>query len=152
MNSTADVVVIGGGVMGASTAFRLAERGLKVTLVEKSFLAGGTTGKSSAIVRQHYSNETTARMALFALSIFQNFAEATGGECGYMPVGFVVLASANDREGLAANVAMQQSVGINTRLLSAEEIREIAPGMAQCKTVLNKKAFLFVHKCQNTVF
>jgi sarcosine oxidase subunit beta len=60
MSTTADVVIIGGGVMGASSAFQLARRGLKVVLVEKNFLAGGTTGKSSAIVRQHYSNETTA--------------------------------------------------------------------------------------------
>lgn len=66
MVSTADVVVIGGGSMGTSTAWRLAERGLKVTLVEKGVLAGGSTGKSSAIVRQHYSNETTARMARMA--------------------------------------------------------------------------------------
>jgi len=55
MNPTADVVVIGGGIMGTSSAFRLAERGLKVTLVEKTFLAGGSTGRSSAIVRSRYA-------------------------------------------------------------------------------------------------
>ncbi len=136
MNGTADVVVIGGGVMGASTAFRLAERGLKVTLVEKSFLAGGSTGKSSAIVRQHYSNEVTARMALFALRIFQNFSEIVGGESGYTPVGFVVIASSKEREGIAANVALQKRVGINTRLLSPEELREVAPGMAEPELVV----------------
>lgn len=126
---TSDVVIIGGGIMGTSAAFRLAERGLKVTLVEKSHLAGGTTGKSSAIVRQHYSNEITARMALSSLRVFQNFSEIVGGECGFRPVGFVVLAAAKDAEGLRANVALQQSIGINTRLLSKEELRELAPGM-----------------------
>ncbi len=121
--------------MGASTAFRLAERGLKVILVEKSFLAGGSTGRSSAIVRQHYSNALTARMALFSLRVFQNFADVVGGDCGFRPVGFVVLASAQDRAGLEANVAMQREVGINTRLLSAGELREIAPGMAEVEGI-----------------
>jgi sarcosine oxidase, subunit beta len=136
MVSTSDVVVIGGGIMGTSTALRLAERGLKVTLVEKGVLAGGSTGKSSAIVRQHYSNETTARMALYSLRIFQNFDERVGGECGFQPVGFVVLAAAKDRPGLAANVAMQQSIGIKTALLSAAELAELAPGMAEVDDVV----------------
>ena len=60
MLSTADVVVIGAGITGASAAFQLAQRGLKVALVEKRFIAAGSTGKSSAIIRQHYSNEITA--------------------------------------------------------------------------------------------
>ncbi len=136
MTATADVVVIGGGIMGASAAFRLAERGLKVTLVEKTFIAGGSTGKSSAIVRQHYSNEVTARMALHSLRVFQNFDEIVGGECGFVNTGFVVLASADQREGLAANVALQRSVGIDTRLLSPEELREIAPGLAGADAVV----------------
>ncbi|MBM4423900.1 MAG: FAD-binding oxidoreductase [Chloroflexi bacterium] len=135
MNQTADVVIIGGGIMGASTAFRLAERGVKVTLVEKSFLAGGSTGKSSAIVRQHYSNETTACMALYSLRIFQNFSEIVGGECGFAQTGFVALAAAKDREGLIANVQLQQGVGINTKMLSRAELREMAPGMADLDSV-----------------
>lgn len=130
MKQTADVVVIGGGIMGTSTAFRLAERGLKVTLVEKGHLASGSSGKSSAIIRQHYSNEATARMALYSLRVFQNFVELVGDECGFKPVGFVVLAAAKDRGGLAANVALQQSVGIQTRLLSSGELGEVAPGIA----------------------
>ncbi len=138
MKPTADVVIIGGGIMGTSTAFQLARRGLKVTLVEKSFLAGGTTGKSSAIVRQHYSNEPTARMALYSLRIFQNFAEVVGGHgvCGFVPTGFVVLASTDQRAGLEANLKLQQRVGIQTRQLSAEELREIAPGLADTGAVV----------------
>lgn len=136
MDRTTDVVVIGGGIMGTSTAFRLAERGLKVTLVEKTFLAGGTTGKSSAIVRQHYSNELTARMALYSLGVFQRFGEIVGGECGYTPVGFVLMTSADQREGLEANVALQRSIGINTRVLTPAELREIAPNMAEPESVV----------------
>ena len=136
MTTTTDVVVIGGGIMGTSSAFRLAERGLKVTLVEKSFLAGGSTGKSSAIIRQHYSNELTARMALYSLRVFQRFAEEVGGECGFTRTGFVVLASSRERAGVEANVDLQRGVGIDTRVLSAEELHEIAPGMADSEGVV----------------
>ncbi len=136
MNETADVVVIGAGVMGASTAFRLAERGLKVTVVEKGFVAGGSTAKSSAIIRQHYSNEITARMALFSLRVFQHFADIVGGECGFRPTGFVVLASADQADGMKANLALQQAVGIQTRLLTTAELLELAPGLAAAEQVV----------------
>ncbi|MCX7853699.1 MAG: FAD-binding oxidoreductase, partial [Caldilineales bacterium] len=136
MNETADVVVIGAGVMGASTAFRLAERGLKVTVVEKNFVGSGSTAKSSAIIRQHYSNEITARMALFSLRVFQHFDEVVGGECGFRPTGFLVLASAEQAAGMEANIALQRAVGIQTGLLSPEELRELAPGLAGAEEVV----------------
>jgi sarcosine oxidase subunit beta len=133
---TADVVVIGGGVMGTSSAFQLAQRGLKVILVEKTYLAGGTTGKSSAIIRQHYSNEITARMALHSLRVFQNFSEVVGGEAGFRPVGFIVLAAAHQRAGLEANVTLQRGLSINTGMLSPEELREMAPGLSDPESVV----------------
>jgi len=136
MPETADVVVIGAGVMGASTAFRLAERGLNVTVVEKGVVAGGSTAKSSAIIRQHYSNEITARMALFSLRVFQHFAEIVGGECGFRPTGFLILASADQAAGMQANLALQQAVGIQTRLLTTAELRELAPGLAAAEEVV----------------
>ncbi|MFN2208155.1 MAG: NAD(P)/FAD-dependent oxidoreductase, partial [Candidatus Promineifilaceae bacterium] len=64
MSNTFDVTIIGGGIMGCSTALQLARRGLKVALLEKGTIGAGPSGKSSAIIRQHYSNELTARMAL----------------------------------------------------------------------------------------
>ena len=65
---TSDIVVIGGGVMGTSIAFQLARREVgKVLVLEKSFLGAGSTGKSGAIIRQHYSHPLTAAMAQFGL-------------------------------------------------------------------------------------
>ncbi len=93
---TTDVVVIGGGINGASTAFNLAQRGVKVTLVEKSFIAGGPTGRSSALIRQHYSNQVTARMALRSLRVFQNFGDVVGGECDFVQTGFLLGARPQD--------------------------------------------------------
>src|SRR5262249_59937512 len=64
---TADVVIIGGGVTGASTAFHLTQRGVRdVVLVDKGSLASGGTGKSSACVRQHYSTAETCRMIRYS--------------------------------------------------------------------------------------
>ncbi|MFQ5398969.1 MAG: FAD-dependent oxidoreductase, partial [Anaerolineae bacterium] len=82
MSHTFDAIIIGGGIMGCSTAFQLAQRGFKVGLLEKGGIGDGSTGKSSAIIRQHYSNELTARMALHSLRVFQNFEETVGGESG----------------------------------------------------------------------
>ena len=69
MSKTFDAIIIGGGIMGCSTALQLARRGMKVALLEKELVGAGPTGKSSAIIRQHYSNELTARMALQGLRL-----------------------------------------------------------------------------------
>lgn len=123
MRSSYDVVVIGAGIMGCSSAFQLAARGLKVGVFEKSGLGAGSTGKSSAIIRQHYSNQVTARMALYSLRVFQDFAEVVGGEAGFTQTGFLVLTPQGDLSGLQANLELQRSVGIHTELLSSDEVR-----------------------------
>jgi glycine/D-amino acid oxidase-like deaminating enzyme len=127
LSTTADVVVVGGGITGTSAAYQLARRGMRVLLLEKRFLGAGSTGKSSAIIRQHYSNEVTARMALHSLRVFQNFADEVGGDAGFVQTGFAMLVEAKDRAGLAENVRMQRALGVNTSVLSPEELRAIDP-------------------------
>lgn len=127
MAETYDAIVIGAGIMGASTAYELAQKGLRVALFEKGSIGAGSTGKSSAIIRQHYSNEVTARMARYSLGVFRNFSERVGGESGFIQTGFLVLTREEDLEGLRANVALQQRVGIETELLSADEVRRRWP-------------------------
>ncbi len=124
-----DVIIIGGGIMGCSTALELVRRGVKVGLFEKGSIGAGPTGKSSAIIRQHYSNELTARMALYSLRVFQNFAEQVGGECGFTNTGFVALVNAADQAGLEANIALQQKVGIQTELIAPDALSEMVPGL-----------------------
>jgi len=126
---TYDVIIIGAGITGCSSAYQLAQRGLKVALLDKKMVGEGPTGHSSGIIRQHYSNELTARMALHSLRAFQHFQEQLGDECGFTRTGFVVLVEEKDRAGLEANVALQQRVGIRTELLSPEALREILPAM-----------------------
>ncbi|MFQ5577216.1 MAG: NAD(P)/FAD-dependent oxidoreductase [Anaerolineae bacterium] len=129
MTPTFDAVIIGGGIAGCCTAFELAKKGMAVALLEKEHIGAGSTGNSSAIIRQHYSNELTARMALHSLRVFQNFDDAVGGECGFTQTGFAVIVAAGDQAGLEANVALQKKVGIHTELISAEAMRELMPGL-----------------------
>jgi glycine/D-amino acid oxidase-like deaminating enzyme len=114
--------------MGASIAYHLARRGVRdVVLLEKRFLASGATGRSSAIVRQHYAYPVTARMAKVCLEIFARFDEAIGGDAGFTRTGYLGLVGPEDRDALVANVAMQQGVGVRTGVLAPAEVRELAP-------------------------
>jgi sarcosine oxidase, subunit beta len=128
--ASADVVIIGGGVNGASLAFNLASLGVRrVTLVERRHLAAGATGKSGSLVRMHYTNEAESRLAWESLKVFRDFANVVGGDCGFDAAGFVQIVGPTHAEALAANVAMQQRIGIDTRLVSRDELRAIAPDM-----------------------
>jgi sarcosine oxidase subunit beta len=129
MSKTSDIVIIGGGVMGASIAYHLARQGgASVTLLERQAMANGTTGRSGAIVRQHYSNDFTIRMARDSLRVFQHFDELVGGDCGFVATGMLVIAGKNEVEALRANVALQQAQNVRTRMITAREIAEVAPG------------------------
>ncbi|MEJ2750786.1 MAG: FAD-dependent oxidoreductase [Anaerolineae bacterium] len=127
MSESFDVIIIGAGIMGSTTAFELAKRGLKVALLDKKGVGAGGTGQSSAIIRQHYSKELTARMAKHSLQVFQNFADLVGGESGFTQSGFLLVADAKDLEGLKANIAMQQKLGIKTELIDQETIHRLMP-------------------------
>jgi sarcosine oxidase, subunit beta len=129
MTRTADVVVIGGGANGTSTAFHLTLLGVRnVVLLERRELAAGATGKSGALVRMHYTNETESRLAHESLRVFRNFGEIVGGDCGFEGVGFVQLVGPQFAAALHRNVERQQRLGINTRAITPAEVREILPG------------------------
>lgn len=129
MSKSYDVIVIGAGIMGCSCAYHLSSRGLKVALVERGIIGEGPSGESSAIIRQHYSNELTARMALHSLRVFQNFQDEIGEACGFTQTGVLMLVGDEDQDGLRANVALQQSVGIQTSVIDAQSVRELLPGV-----------------------
>src|SRR5579863_6451917 len=129
MAETADILIIGGGVMGTSIAYHLAKQGgQRVLLLERQALCNGTTGRSGAIVRQHYSNAFTIRMAKTSLEVFQHFEDVVGGDCGFLTTGMVVMVGEEGAEALRANVALQQGQGVNTQLVGAEEIGHVAAG------------------------
>ena len=114
--------------MGCSILYNLAVRGLNHTvLLERDLLGAGSTGRSSGAVRMHYSNEVHAQMAWRSLEIFRNFDQMVGGECGFVETGYLIFTGEDDLDAFRANVTMQQSVGIQTSIVSLEDAQEIAP-------------------------
>jgi sarcosine oxidase subunit beta len=128
MAEPADILIVGGGVMGTSIAFALAQRKVgRIVVLEKSFLGAGSSGKSGAIIRQHYSNRLTAAMARHSLRVFERFPDIVGGPPVFTRAGMIIVVNDGDRAGLDANIAMQQELGIDVHLVSASELADIDP-------------------------
>ena len=125
----ANVAIIGGGVMGTSTAYHLAKLGCKdVVLVEKKQLASGSTGLSAGGIRLQFSSEANIRISMESLLVFEHFAEEFEAEIDFRQHGYLFLATgAKDWAEFQANVAVQQRAGVPVRLLSPEEIGDMAP-------------------------
>lgn len=123
---TADVIVIGAGVNGTSTAFHLAKAGVKrVVVIERRFLGAGATGKSGALVRTSYANEPETRLAQLGLTYFKHWKDLVGGECGYQPLGLLMFTDPVYRSDLEANIALHHQLGINTQIITPQEAREL---------------------------
>ncbi|HEV2948355.1 MAG TPA: FAD-binding oxidoreductase [Gemmataceae bacterium] len=128
MNQTCDILIVGGGVIGTSIAHSLARRKVgKVVLLEKSFLGAGSSGKSGAIIRQHYSNVLTASMAQKSLRVFERFDDLVGGPPVFTHTGMVIVVNERDRAGLEANVKLQRGLGIDVRMISAKDLSGVDP-------------------------
>jgi sarcosine oxidase subunit beta len=125
-----DVIIIGGGIHGASLAFHLGKRGVKVIVVERHFLASGATGRSSGLVRMHYDLEPESRLAWSSFQYFRNWSEMVGGECGFTRTGFLQLIGEDYVEQLRANVIMHQQIGIPAFLVDARDVKRLAPPFA----------------------
>jgi sarcosine oxidase subunit beta len=125
---TADVVIIGAGLMGCSTAYELAKRGVKrIVVLEKNSIGSGATGQSSGVLRGHYSYELLTRMAVQSLETFKHAEDILGSEVGYQPVGYLFGVDDKNIETLKKNVEMQKKNGVKTGLVTMEEVNEIWP-------------------------
>ncbi len=123
-----DVVVVGGGSTGSAIAYYLSREGAgRVALVEKAYVGWGMTGRSTAVVRLHYSTREVASMALRSWEILKDMERVVGGPSGFRATGFVILAGRGDAEGLRKNVEMHRQLGIDSRLLTPEELKELVP-------------------------
>ncbi len=127
MKEHADVIIIGGGIHGASLAFHLSQRNLQVIVLERKFIGAGATGRSSGLVRMHYDLELESRLAWVSFSYFRQWEDKVGGECGFTRTGFIQIVPPEHNDLLRANVQLQQKIGIPTFLITADDVRRLAP-------------------------
>jgi sarcosine oxidase, subunit beta len=125
----ADVVIIGGGVMGASAAFHLAEAGVTdVLLLEADQLSCGSTSKSAGGVRLQFSDEINIALALRSMDALERFGVRPGAEIGLQQVGYLfLLTDPADIPVFERNVALQNSMGVPSRMISAAEAGRLSP-------------------------
>ena len=129
MSQTGDVVIIGGGIHGASLAFHLTRKGLKPIVLEKEFIASGATGRSSGLVRMHYDLEPESRLAWISYNYFCNWGEMVGGDSGFNRTGFLQFVEPDAIENLKANVKMHQRIGIPSLLITGDDVGRLAPSL-----------------------
>ncbi len=127
--SRASVVVIGGGVMGVSTAFHLAEAGYSdVVVVESDQLGSGSTSKAAGGVRLQFSDAVNIELALRSMDAFERFGERPGFEIDLKQVGYLFLLTTEaDVATFERSVALQNSLGVPSRMLTTTEAGALAP-------------------------
>ncbi len=126
---TADAVVIGAGIMGASIAFQLARAGKrKIILIDERAPVGGMSGRTFGQVRQHYSNEILIKLAIRGFEVLANWQREVGcGDSGYQRLSYLLLVVKAQLEACKRNVALGQSLGVDTRFVGPDEIKQIEP-------------------------
>ncbi len=128
LGRTADVVILGAGVMGASTAFHLARRGAgRVLVLDKGDVAHGGSGRSSALVRMHYSYPPEVDLAVKSLEIFRKWPDYVGRPGDFRQTGFVRIVPEKELPRLEKNVAMQRAHGVDARVVDRRELAAIVP-------------------------
>ena len=126
--TTADVVIVGGGIEGAAAAWALSQRDVTdVFVAERNTVASGMTGKSSGIVRCHYGVSSLAAMATVGLEVFEKADEIFGTDIGFRQTGYVVGVGEPDVESLRKSLAAQRAVGVQTEEIDASEVARMWP-------------------------
>jgi len=131
MTDTADVVIIGGGIVGSSVAYHLAERGCtNVLIIEREDRQGmGSTAKSMGGVRAQFATSINIRMSLYSIDLFSKFEEVTGHTAGYAPQGYMFVAtSGHHLDYLKSNMQRQRACGVtNVEMFTREDILKTIP-------------------------
>jgi sarcosine oxidase, subunit beta len=131
MTETADVVIIGGGIIGSSIAYNLVEQGCtRVLVIEREAHQGkGSTGKSMGGVRAQFATPVNIEMSLYSINFFKTFDEVVGHPADYRPHGYLFAATTERHmEYLKVNHERQQALGLkNVEFVSREDILQAVP-------------------------
>jgi len=132
MRSHARVVIVGAGIMGLSTAWHLARRGVKdVLVVDRTYLCGGASGRNGGGVRAQFSSETNIRLMRESIEICREFAAEMGINVWFRQGGYLFLTRTAERAAtLEESVALQNRCGLPTRLLDPQEAQRIVPELS----------------------
>jgi sarcosine oxidase subunit beta len=125
MEKTAEIIIIGGGIIGTSIAYFLAQkRAGRVVLLEKGMLGEGSTAKCAGGIRAQFSTEINIRFSLRSLETWGRFEEVTGADLGFKRVGYLFLATTQEEWAIfQSNADLQRQFGIPVELLSPREIK-----------------------------
>jgi sarcosine oxidase subunit beta len=139
VNKTASVVIIGGGISGASIAYNLAKKGVKdIIVVEKKFLTSGSTGRCGAGIRMQWGTEMNCRLSKFSTEFYETANEVLEyeGDIEFKQGGYLIVAATEkEDEQFKKNVALQNSLGIPTVYLTPKEAKKIIPHMDETKII-----------------
>lgn len=122
------VVIVGGGIIGANTAYALLKKGITdITIVERDSVGSGGTGKTAGIIRCHYGVSSICALALFSLDFFENAAELIGTDIEFEQVGYLVGIGEENLEPFRASLANQRSLGVETDEITPAQAQELWP-------------------------
>lgn len=128
--NTADIIVIGGGIIGLSAAYHLSKRKARVLVLEKSFPASGSTGRCIGGIRLQFSTEASIRLMQESMSQFKNMQEEFGFSVEFQQGGYLFLAHSEDKLAAFRKVSeIQRRLGVNVNLLSVEECKKLVPSL-----------------------
>ena len=128
---SASVLIVGGGVVGTSAAFHLAEAGVDVVLIERAELGSGSTSKAAGGVRTQFSDALNIEIAKRSLAAFRDFGRRPGWEIELKQVGYLfALTTESDVEEFERSVALQNRYGLDTRMLTVDEVLALCPLLA----------------------
>ncbi|MFB0521004.1 MAG: NAD(P)/FAD-dependent oxidoreductase [Desulfatiglandales bacterium] len=123
--SSAEVVIVGGGIIGVSIAYYLAKKGMReVLLLERGMMGEGATGKCAGGIRTQFSTEINIRLSLLSLKVFEHFKEEFGVDPEFNPAGYLFLAVRKRQWAiLKTNAQLMKTMGLDVELLGPSEIR-----------------------------
>lgn len=130
MNNTADIIIIGGGILGTATGYYLSKKGLKVYLFEREYLTAGSTGRCICGIRQQFSTELSIKVAMESMKKFKSLHEELGQDVEYHQGGYLFLAHSEDKvEMYNRLITIQQQMGLDVEYIDVPEIKKLVPGI-----------------------